>query len=368
MKTPLTFIRTFYTILSIILLTAFTLTTNLGQSTLLNIFAGTFLGLVISTLMIGAELVFKHANFRAISITFIGLVLGYLISEVFLTIMNKVLDTGAFDIPTPWTMFMHITLFLACAYLGMVITLRISNLLQFNVPFLKMQSKSGPTRELILDGSILADPRIIDIAASGLLDQQLVLPKFVLSELYTFADTDEEHGKCRAKRCLETVKKLEAMPNLEMRLDEVDYLDLKDIQSKLIRLAREREAIIFTADVNRVQQLAVDGVRFVNINMLSNALKPIMQTGEILQIKIQRYGKEPRQGVGYLEDGTMVVVNSGAEYIGETISAQVLSVKHTTSGRMIFCNAYEASMGYEPETCPIPSMEMERKPKDYLAL
>jgi len=371
MKTPITFIRTFYTILSVILLTTFTVTTNLGQSTLLNIFVGTFLGLIISSIMIGSEILLKRANFRAISITCLGLVLGYMIAQVFLMILKTALDTSVFDIATPWTMFMHIALFLTCAYLGMVIILRISEQIQFNIPFLKVQHNKGSSaRELILDGSILADPRVIDIASSGLLDQQLVLPKFVLGELYANADIEDEHGKFKAKRCLETIKKLEAMPNLEMRLDETDYHDLKDIQSKLIRLAREREAIIFTADVNRVQQLTIDGVRFININLLSNALKPITQTGEILQIKIQRYGKEPRQGVGYLDDGTMVVVNSGAEFIGETISAQVLSVKHTTSGRMIFCNAFDAHIGgFDSEHIHSPAaMDMERKPKDFMTL
>src|ERR1044072_7233269 len=98
---------------------------------------------------------------------------------------------------------------------------------------------------------------------------------------------------------------------------------------------------IITSDINRIQQASIEGVRIINIHLLSNALKPLTQAGEFINIKIQRYGKEPRQGVGYLDDGTMVVVNGGAEFIGETIKAQVLSVKHTSSGRMIFCNAAE---------------------------
>jgi uncharacterized protein YacL len=114
---------------------------------------------------------------------------------------------------------------------------------------------------------------------------------------------------------------------------------VKELASKIIRLGRLLDANILTADAGKIQSSAVEGVRLINLHALSNALKPLMQTGEQIRVKIQRYGKEPRQGVGYLEDGTMVVVNGGGSYIGETIDAIVLSVKHTSSGRIIFCNA-----------------------------
>lgn len=136
--------------------------------------------------------------------------------------------------------------------------------------------------------------------------------------------------------------------------------------AKLIRLARLQDANIMTADINRVQQAMIDGIRIINLHLLANALKPITQTGEFLHIKIQRYGKEPRQGVGYLEDGTMVVVNGGAEFIGETIKTQVLSVKHTSSGRMIFCNAMDESLGLEEP--PLTPQDAESSHKNYFAL
>ncbi len=120
---------------------------------------------------------------------------------------------------------------------------------------------------------------------------------------------------------------LESLPALDLRYVDTDFPDVKDPMTKLIRLARFLDANIITSDMNRIQQSFHEGVSIINIHMLSNALKPITQTGEHINIKIQRYGKEPRQGVGYLEDGTMVVVNGGAEYIGETIKAQVLSVE-----------------------------------------
>jgi uncharacterized protein YacL len=143
---------------------------------------------------------------------------------------------------------------------------------------------------------------------------------------------------------LENLKKLEELLSLEIRTSDTDFPEIKDSMGKLIRLARLLDANILTTDINRVQIAATEGVKIINLHALSNALKPLMQAGEKLKIKIQRYGKEPRQGVGYLDDGTMVVVNGGGDFIGENIDVYVLSVKHTASGRMIFCNTIEEAI------------------------
>jgi uncharacterized protein YacL len=137
------------------------------------------------------------------------------------------------------------------------------------------------------------------------------------------------------------LKKLEALPNLALRYNDTDFPEVKDLTGKMARLARLIDANLLSADISRVQMGSMDGVRGINLHTLANALKPLMQAGEFIKIKIQRYGKEAEQGVGYLEDGTMVAVNGGGRYIGETIECRVLSVKHTTAGRMIFCNALD---------------------------
>ncbi len=196
-------------------------------------------------------------------------------------------------------------------------------------------------KDLIIDSSVLADPRIIDLASSGLVDHHLIIPRFVIKELYAESEGNDEFTKNKALRCLESLKKLEEFPELEMRYNDTDFPEIKNQQSKIIRLARLLDSNVLTADIDRIQIATIEGIRIINLHNLSNALKPLMEAGEILKIKIQRYGKEPRQGVGYLDDGTMVVVNGGGEYIGDMISAQVLSVKHTASGRMIFCNTME---------------------------
>lgn len=151
----------------------------------------------------------------------------------------------------------------------------------------------------------------------------------------------DDPQKTKARKCLETLKKLEGIPSLGMQYIDIDFPDVKDITNKLLRVARKTDSHILTLDINRIQIPVPDSVRIINLNTLSSALKPSMQTGEVIKIKIQRFGKEPKQGVGYLEDGTMVVVNGAGNCIGEIIDAQVLSVKHTNSGRLVFCNAYE---------------------------
>lgn len=186
-----------------------------------------------------------------------------------------------------------------------------------------------------------------------------------MKQLYEMAESQIETQKNRARRALDIVKKMEELPSLELRFNETDFPEIKELPAKLIRLSRLLNANLLTADMNQIEQSSIEDVRIINIHALAKALKPLTQNGEFIQIKVQRYGKEARQGIGYLDDGTMVVVNGGAEYIGEIIKVQVLSVKHTSSGRMIFCNA----MGEEfADAEEVPSQEAEQTAKNYFAL
>ncbi len=169
-----------------------------------------------------------------------------------------------------------------------------------------------------------------------MLDHQLIIPRFIIKELHIQAETEEDYGK--ARRALEIVKKLELIPHLGIRYDDTDFSGNPEILGKLVRLARLLDANILSSDMSRIQMSKVEEITVVNIHALSNALKPLMISGELLKIEIQRYGREPRQGVGYLKDGTMVVVNGGGDHIGRAVEARVLSVKQTSSGRMVFCN------------------------------
>lgn len=313
------------------------------STTLVNAIIGVVLGLAFGSLLISFDYFFKRFNLRSFNIAVIGLFIGYLMGQALVLIFDAVLNISSLTIAIqPQVLeIIKIGFFLFGTYLGTIMTLRSSDELYISIPFVRFSQMSQKKKDLLVDSSVLSDARIIDVAATGLLDYQLVIPRFLVKELYVQSELGDEIGKSKARRSLDVLKKLEVVPHLELRFNDTDFPDVKDMQGKLIRLARLLDANILTADISRVQISSIEGITIINIHALSNALKPLMQTGELIKIKIQRYGKEPRQGVGYLEDGTMVVVNGGGNYIGEAIDAQVLSVKHTTSGRMIFCNALD---------------------------
>lgn len=290
---------------------------------------------------VGSDFLIKRINLRSLTTATVGLFLGYLLGKALVFLFSGFLDAASFPVEPGVVASIKTMLFFIGSYLGVVMTLRSSDEFHLSIPFVRFTSFSQKKKDLIADASILIDARVIDLASSGLIDQQLVVPRFLLKEFALQVESSDETVRNRAKRALEVVKKLEQIPPLQMRINESDFSEIKDTTNKLVQMARMLEGMILTADFTRVQMSALEDVRVINIHNLSNALKPLTQAGQKIRIKIQRVGKESRQGVGYLEDGTMIVVNGGGEFVGETIDALVLSVKHTISGRMIFCNALE---------------------------
>lgn len=355
MNISLAFVRILFMLLSIFFMTTFMLSSTVGTPTT-NAIMGVAIGVLFGFMLVGFDNLFRRFNLRAFNVAIIGIFIGYLMGQALVLIFDAVLDISSISIALqPQTLeIIKIALFLFGTYLGAIMTLRASDEFYVSIPFVKFAPTVQKKKDLLIDQSILSDARIIDVCATGVFDHQLVLPRFILKELYAQSETGDEISKVKARRALDVLKKLEAIPTLEMRFNDTDFPEVKEISGKLVRLARLLDANILSADSTRIQMGSLDGVRVINLNTLSNALKPLMQAGEFIKIKIQRYGKEPQQGVGYLEDGTMVVVNGGGKYLGEIIEARVLSVKHTTAGRMIFCNAMdlEGNLEYEDEGEP----------------
>lgn len=364
MSISLSLIQVLFSIVCILFSVSFTTHYFEGGFHWINIAVGLLGGCILVGILIGVDFVFKRFNLRSFNTSVLGLFFGYLMAQAILFSLGGILDG---EINTADFMPLRFLVFLFCAYLGMTMTMQASEEIRFSIPFVEFKQMSHKKKDILVDLSILSDPRIIDLASSGLLDHHLIMPRFAVKELYDQGETGDEVTKAKARRSLDLIKKLENLPSLDLRYVDTDFPEIKDSMMKLIRLARFMDTHIITSDINRIQQASIEGVRIINIHMLSNALKPITQAGESINIKIQRYGKEARQGVGYLEDGTMVVVNGGAEFIGETIKAYVLSVKHTSSGRMIFCNAAEeGGLLLDQDYLP-PSNELEAH-KNFLAL
>ena len=350
MNLSVAFMRILFVVLSVFFMTTFMISNTSGNIQT-NILIGVLIGFVFGLFLIIFDLLFKRFNLRSFNIAVIGIFLGYLMGQALVLVFDAILDISRASISLqPQILEMlKIALFLFGTYLGTIMALRAADELYVSIPFIKFAPTVEKKKDLIIDSSVLSDARIIDLATTGLLDNQIIIPRFIIKELYTQAEIGDEFSKLKAKKCLEVLKKIELIAELGLRFNDTDFPDVKDVQGKLLRLARLLDANLLTADISRVQIAEIEDIRVINIHTLSNSLKPLMQAGEFIKIKVQRYGKEPRQGVGYLDDGTMVVINGGGNYIGDIVDAKVLSVKHTSSGRMVFCNAMDGKSDQEYE-------------------
>ncbi len=287
------------------------------------------------------------------NIATVGLFSGYLAGKGLVLVFDTIIHATSLSqtLNAPVVEILKISLYLISLYLGTLLAFRFSDEFHITIPFIKFSHSIHRKKDLLLDTAVLSDARIIDFCSHGILNNQLVVPKFLIKELQSHLECSDEGIRSKSKRSLEILKKLETMPSLNVRYNETDFSEVKDLSQKMHRLARLLEANILTADATRSHTTHSDEILCINFYALSNSLKPLTPPGDTITIKIQRYGKEPKQGVGYLDDGTMVVVNNGGDYIGEVIDTQVISVKQTSAGRIIFTNALveEGSHLYEPQ-------------------
>jgi uncharacterized protein YacL len=188
----------------------------------------------------------------------------------------------------------------------------------------------------ILDTSVIIDGRIADVCETGFLDGHLIIPQFVLKELQAIADSSESTKRTRGRRGLDILNKIQKQAFVKIIIDDTDYPSVKEVDQKLITMAKEKGHAILTNDFNLNKVAEVHSLAVLNINQLANSLKPIVLPGETMKVQIMKEGKEHAQGVAYLDDGTMVVIDNGKKYMGKTMDVTVTSVLQTTAGRMIF--------------------------------
>lgn len=188
----------------------------------------------------------------------------------------------------------------------------------------------------ILDTSVIIDGRIADIVKSGFIDGILVIPSFILEELRHIADSSDPLKRNRGRRGLDILNKIRKELNIKVRIEELDFPEIAEVDSKLVKLAQVITGEIITNDYNLNKVAELQGIKVLNINELANALKPVFLPGEEMVVTIIKDGKESKQGIGYLDDGTMIVVEGGRKYITQTIYVIVTSVLQTAAGRMIF--------------------------------
>lgn len=259
-----------------------------------------------------------------------GLVLSYLITLPF-ALLETVSVRLAATIPV------YIFLAWLGTRLGSVRRAELRNALNLNLTSPAVSSTSTSViGDKLLDTNIIIDGRIMDIVRTGFLEGEMIVPRFVLHELQTIADSESSLKRARGRRGLEILNSLQIDFNLKMRIEETDYPEIVGVDAKLIQLAKETGAAIITNDYNLSKVAQFEGIKILNLNDLANSVKAVVMPGELLLTKIIREGKESGQGIGYLEDGTMVVVEGGLSHIGQTLDVEVTSVLQTPSGRMIF--------------------------------
>lgn len=188
----------------------------------------------------------------------------------------------------------------------------------------------------ILDTSVIIDGRVFDICKTGFLEGELVIPQFVLAELRHIADSGDTLRRNRGRRGLDVLNRIQNELKIPVRIEETDYEDIQEVDVKLLRLAKNVNGIVVTNDYNLNKVAGVTGVKVLNINELANAVKPVVLPGEEMLVQIVKEGKEPGQGIGYLDDGTMIVTDNARRMIGETVEVVVTTVLQTSAGRMIF--------------------------------
>ena len=232
--------------------------------------------------------------------------------------------------------FLHSFILLIFPYFGLIVGARKGEWLEPS-RLMTLFRAAGPDRHYkILDTSVIIDGRVADLCDTGFIDGTLVIPQFVLKELQLVADSSDSMKRNRGRRGLDILQKMQKMSGVEVVISDVDFPDVREVDLKLIELARTLSGKIVTNDFNLNKVAQLRGVDVLNINELANALKPVVLPGELMKVFILKEGKEYNQGVAYLDDGTMVVVDNARKMISKTIDIVVTSVLQTTAGKMIF--------------------------------
>ncbi|MCP4374778.1 MAG: PIN/TRAM domain-containing protein [bacterium] len=246
---------------------------------------------------------------------------------------------NAYEIHIRTVQLIKLLLGAASVYACVSIVLQTRDDFRFIVPYVEFARESQGSRPLILDTSVIIDGRITGIAETGILESELIVPRFVLTELQTIADSDDKLKRNRGRRGLDILKSLQDCPGIRVRIDESHLPEVEkanDVDSKLMIMAEIINGRVATNDFNLNKVAQLRGVEIINVNDLANAMKPVALPGETMRVKIIKSGEQAAQGVGYLDDGTMIVVEQGRDHIGREIAISVTSVMQTSAGRMIF--------------------------------
>ena len=289
-----------------------------------------FIGSGIGLLVVLLDLLLRGFSVRGLSaVTFglgIGLLVAYMISA------SPLLERG----DEALMYLVRLALFLICTYLGTVIALRGKDEFNLVIPYVRFVPHEVDVPLVVVDTNVLIDGRIARVCEAGFLSAALVIPRFVLRELQAVADSSDPVKQARGRRGLDVLAELRRIKHLDIRIPESEVLSSADVDAKLVFLAASMRAKLLTTDYNLAKMAEFQGVPWLNLNQLAKALQPDLIVGEDVEVELLKPGKEEGQAVGFLADGSMVVVTAGRPHIGRRVRAEIVSVIPSAGGKMIF--------------------------------
>jgi uncharacterized protein YacL len=292
---------------------------------------GMAIGFGFGGLLIAIDEMLKGFSLRAFSSITFGLLLGSLVAML-------VDHSGLFDNADEKARWLiRLGLFLGFGYIGIVLAMR-SNKEDFSliIPYVRFSPQNKPDNLIILDTSVIIDGRVADLIEVRFIEGLVIVPRFVLLELQQIADSDDDIKRARGRRGFDILNRLQNNTKIEVRIHDADFPEENGVDAKLVRLARNLNAKLYTNDFNLSKVAALQHVNCVNLNEVGHLMKTTVIAGETVQLKIVREGRDKGQGIGYLPDGTMVVVNNGQSCVGQNVSATVLSTVQTGAGVLVF--------------------------------
>lgn len=304
----------------------------------INKWQGFAMGLVFSIVVVAIERLLKNVSLKEIISCLFGLVAG-LVAANLLVFLTSVIIEGSENQNIVRMVAAGSSLTLG--YLGMTVAYKKRDEFALFAPMESGFYKRNNSNIKILDTNVIIDGRILDICESGFIEGTIVVPRFVLNELQYIADSSDVLRRNRGRRGLDILHKMQKNPGIDVRIVEQDFPEIKEVDAKLIELAKSMGAKVVTNDFNLNQVAELQAISVLNINELANAVKPVILPGETMNVRVIKEGKEQAQGVAYLDDGTMVVVENGKYLIGQSLDVVVTSILQTTAGRMIFTKKKE---------------------------
>lgn len=310
-------------------------------------FEGILIGILIAAVIMGLEIFFRRRPVQAVSAVVFGIIAGFILATLLSSVAEMVVDEQTaigwgFRNKEQLANIMRISFVVVCCYICVTVIFGTRDKFRFIIPYVEFKKEEKGARPIIIDTSAIIDGRIGELTHTHIFDAPLLVPKFVLQELQHVADSPDRLRRNRGRRGMEVLQRIQRDDKVEVQIHDGRVARGSNVDSKLLSLATQLQCRLLTCDYNLTKIAELQGVEIINLNDLANSLKPIAMQGEEMTVKIIRSGDEAGQGVGYLSDGTMVVVENARDRINRQVSFVVTNTLQTSAGRMVFGRVREA--------------------------